>query len=313
MSLPEAIELKEQLTQLLDQGYIKPSVSPWSAPVLFNRKKDGTLRLCIDYRGLNQSTIKNKYPIPRIDELLDRLHGSQIFTKINLKSGYYQIRIKEEDIPKTGFNTRYGHYEFTVIPFGLTNAPATFNRLMSDIFREHLDEYVLVFFDDILVYSKNPEEHEQHVRRVLELLRQHQLFAKKSKCTFCTDKVEYLGFVISKDGVSTDPAKIEAVKNWPTPKNIREARGFLGLAGWYRVFIQSYAKIASPITATLKKTKVFLWTPASEEAFNLLKEALISAPTLALPDFSKPFLVTTDASGQAIGGVLTQEGKTSCL
>ena len=309
MSLPEAIELKEQLTQLLDQGYIKPNVSPWSAPVLFNRKKDGTLRLCIDYRGLNQSTIKNKYPIPRIDELLDRLHGSQIFTKIDLKSGYYQIRIKEEDIPKTGFNTRYGHYEFTVIPFGLTNAPATFNRLMSDIFREHLDEYVLVFFDDILVYSKNPEEHEQHVRRVLELLRQHQLFAKKSKCTFCTDKVEYLGFVISKDGVSTDPAKIEAVKNWPTPKNIREARGFLGLAGWYRVFVKSYAKIASPITATLKKTKVFLWTQASEEAFNLLKEALTSAPTLALPDFTKPFLVTTDASGQAIGGVLTQEGR----
>lgn len=150
MSLPEAIELKEYLTQFLDQGYIKPSVSPWSAPVLFNRKKDGTLRLCIDYRGLNQSTIKNKYPIPRIDKLLDQLHGSQIFTKIDLKSGYYQIRIKEEDIPKTGFNTRYGHYEFTVIPFRLTNAPATFNRLMSDIFREHLDEYVLVFFDDIL-------------------------------------------------------------------------------------------------------------------------------------------------------------------
>ena len=263
----------------------------------------------IDYRGLNQSTIKNKYPIPRIDELLDRLHGSQIFTKIDLKSGYYEIRIKEEDIPKTGFNTCYGHYEFTVIPFGLTNAPATFNRLMSNIFREHLDEYVLVFFDDILVYSKNPEEHEQHVRRVLELLCQHQLFAKKSKCTFCTDKVEYLGFVISKDGDSTDPAKIEAVKNWPTPKNIREARGFLGLAGWYRVFVKSYAKIASPIITTLKKTKVFHWTQAFEDAFNLLKEALTSAPTLALPDFSKPFLVTMDASGQAIGGVLTREGR----
>ena len=180
---------------------------------------------------------------------------------------------------------------------------------MSDIFREHLDEYVLVFFNDILVYSKNLEDHEQHVRRVLELLRQRQLFAKKSKCTFCRDKVEYLGFIIFKDGVSSDPAKIEAIKNWPTPKNIREARGFLGLTGWYRVFVKSYVKIASPITATLKKTKVFHWTQASEEAFNLLKEALTSAPTLALPDFSKPFLVTTDASGQAIGGVLTQEGR----
>ena len=253
--------------------------------------------------------LRNKYPIPRIDELLDRLHGSCIFTKIDLKSGYYQIRIKEEDTPKTGFNTRYGHYEFIVIPFGLTNAPATFNRLMSDIFREHLDEFVLVFFDDILVYSRNPEEHEQHVRRVLELLRQHQLYAKKSKCTFSSEKVEYLGFIISKDGVSTDPAKVEAVKNWPTPKNIREVRGFLGLTGWYRVFIQFYAKIAAPITSTLKKTKAFIWTPAAEQAFNLLKEALMSDPILALPDFAKPFLVTSDASGQAIGGVLTQEGR----
>ena len=163
MSVPKSIELKEQLTQLLDQGYIRPSVSPWSTPVLFNRKKDGTLRLCIDYRGLNQVTVKNKYAIPRIDELLDRLHGSSIFSKIDLKSGYYQIRIKDEDIPKTGFNTHYGHYEFTVMPFGLTNAPATFNRLMIDIFQKHLDDFVLVFFDDILVYSKNEQEHEEHV------------------------------------------------------------------------------------------------------------------------------------------------------
>ena len=180
---------------------------------------------------------------------------------------------------------------------------------MSDIFREHLDEFVLVFFDDILVYSKDPEQHEQHVRRVLELLRQHQLYAKKSKCTFCTEKVEYLGFIISKDGVTTDPAKVEAVKNWPSPKSVTEVRGFLGLTGWYRIFIQAYARIASPITSTLKKNKLFLWTLAAKEAFNLLKEALISDPILALPDFSKPFLVTTDASGQAIGGVLSQEGR----
>ena len=253
MSVPKAIELKEQLTQLLDQGYIRPSVSPWSAPVLFVKKKDGTLRMCIDYRGLNQCTIKNKYPIPRIDELLDRLNGSSIYTKIDLKSGYYQIQIKEEDIPKTGFNTRYGHYEFTVIPFGLTNAPATFNCLMFDIFIKQLDEYVLVFFDDILVYSKNVKEHTRHVKNVLELLRQHKLYAKKSKCTFFTQKVEYLGFILSQEGVSTDPTKIEAVKNWPSPKNVREVRGFLGLTGWYRIFIQSYARIASPIMVTRKK------------------------------------------------------------
>ena len=192
--------------------------------------------------------------------MLDQLHGSCIYTKINLKSGYYQIRIKEEDIPKTGFNTRYGHYKFIVIPFGLTNAPATFNCLMSDIFQEHLDEFVLVFFDDIFVYCKNPKEHEQHVKRVLELLRQHQLFPKKSKCTFCIAKVEYLGFIISKDGVANNPAKVETIKNWPSPKNVCKVRGFLGLTRWYHVFIQSYAEIATPITSTLKKTKVFAWT-----------------------------------------------------
>ena len=309
MSVPEAAELKEQLTQLIEQGFIRPSVSPWSTPVLFNRKKDGTLRLCIDYRGLNQVTIKNKYPIPRIDELLDRLHGASLFTKIDLKSGYYQIRIKEEDISKTGFNTRYGHYEFTVMPFGLTNAPATFNCLMTDIFRKQLDDFVLVFFDDILVYSKDPAEHENHVRQVLQLLREHKLYAKKSKCTFFTEKVEYLGFIVSKDGVSTDPSKVEAVVNWPQPNSVREVRGFLGLTGWYRVFIMSYAKIASPLTSILKKTNYFEWNDKAQASFEKLKDALVNAPVLKLPDFTKSFLVITDASGQAIGGVLTQEGR----
>ncbi|MCO5577039.1 hypothetical protein L7F22_030861 [Adiantum nelumboides] len=184
MSLPEAIELKEQLKQLIEQGFIRPNTSPWGAPVLFQKKEDGSLRLCIDYCGLNQVTAKNKYPIPRIDELLDRLHGSKIFTKIDLRSRYYQIRIKESDIPKTAFNTRYGHYEFTVMSFGLTNAPASFNRLMQDIFRPYLDDFVLVFFDDILIYSKDKADHEGHVRKVLEILCQHQLYAKESKCTF---------------------------------------------------------------------------------------------------------------------------------
>ena len=187
-------------------------MSPWGAPVLFQKKKDGTFRLCIDYRGLNQLTIKNKYPIPRIDELLDRLHGTKIFTKIDLKSGYYQIRIKEQDIPKIAFNTCYGHYEFTVMPFGLINAPATFNRLMQEIFREYLDDFVLVFFDDILVYSKNVVDHEMHVKKVLEVLRAHKLFAKKRKCTFSVDRVEYLGFVVSKDGICADPTKVQAVR-----------------------------------------------------------------------------------------------------
>ena len=232
MSVPEAIELKEQLRQLLEQGFIRPSVSPWGAPVLFQKKKDGTLRLCIDYRGLNNLTVKNKYPIPRIDELLDRLHGSTVFSKIDLKSGYYQIRIKDEDIPKTAFNSRYGHYEFTVMSFGLTNAPATFNRLMQDIFKHQLDKYILVFFDDILIYSKNEEEHEKHVREVLSILREHQLYAKMSKCTFFSKKVEYLGFIVSEEGIAVDPAKVQDIIDWPQPKNIKEVRGFLGIMGW---------------------------------------------------------------------------------
>ena len=172
-----------------------------------------------------------------------------------------------------------------------------------------MDEFVLVFFDDILIYSKNPKEHEQHIHVVLQLLQQHQLFAKKSKCTFCAKKVEYLGFIVSKDGVATNPTKVEVVKDWPSPKNVWEVRGFQGLTGWYCIFIQSYAQIASPITATLKKNKVFLWVPVVEKAFLTLKEALMSMPVLALPNFTNPFLVTTDASGQAIGGVLTQEGR----
>ncbi|MCO5605121.1 hypothetical protein L7F22_059301 [Adiantum nelumboides] len=224
MSLPEAIELKEQLKQLIEQGFIRPSTSPWGAPILFQKKKDGSLRLCINYRGLNQVSIKNKYPIPRIDELLDRLHGSKIFTKIDLRSGYYQIRIKESDIPKTAFNTRYGHYEFTVMSFGLTNAPASFNRLMQDIFRPYLDDFVLVFFDDILIYSKDEANHEGHVRKVLEILRQHQLYAKESKCTFCSPQVSYLGFIISIEGISVDLEKIKDIVEWPQPSSVSEVR-----------------------------------------------------------------------------------------
>ena len=309
MSVPEAIELKEQLRQLLDQGFIRPSVSPWGAPVLFQKKKDGTLRLCIDYRGLNQLTVKNKYPIPRIDELLDRLHGSTVFSKIDLKSGYYQIRIKEEDIPKTAFNSRYGHYEFTVMSFGLTNAPATFNRLMQDIFKHQLDKHVLVFFDDILIYSRNDKDHEAHVKEVLSILREHKLFAKRSKCTFFAKRIEYLGFIVSQEGISVDPAKVQDIVDWPQPKNVREVRGFLGITGWYRIFIKDYAKIAGPITKLLKKNAKIIWESDQEISFQELKAILTSAPVLKLPDFNSPFDVITDASGIAIGGVLQQEGR----
>ena len=180
MAPRELQELKKQLQELLDKGYIRPSVSPWGAPVLFMKKKDGTLRLCIDYRKLNQVTVKNKYPLPRIDDLFDQLQGAEVFSKIDLRSGYHQLKIAEQDIPKTAFRTRYGHYEFVVMPFGLTNAPTAFMALMNRVFQPYLDQFVIVFIDDILVYSQDKEEHMNHLRTVLQILREKQLYAKLS-------------------------------------------------------------------------------------------------------------------------------------
>ncbi|MCO5582816.1 hypothetical protein L7F22_036716 [Adiantum nelumboides] len=309
MSLLEAIELKEQLRQLIEQGFIRPSKSSWGAPVLFQKKKDGTLRLCIDYRGLNQVTVKNNYPLPRIDKLLDRLHGSKVFTKIDLRSSYYQIRIKENDIPKTAFNSRYGHFEFIVMSFGLTNVPATFNRLMQDIFRPYLDDFILVFLDDILVYSKNETDHEDHLRKVLDILHEHKLYAKLSKCTFFSPKIKYLGFILSEDGISIDPAKIQDTVDWHVSTNPSELRGFLGITGWYRIFIKGYATIAAPLTNLLKKGVKINWKLEHQEKFDELKQYVTTASCLKLPDFDQPFEVVTDASGIAIAGVFMQEGR----
>ena len=308
-SLNELAELKRQLDELLDLGFIRPSVSPWGAPVLFKRKKDGSLRLCIDYRGLNRATIKNRYEIPRLDDLIDRIQDAKIFSKIDLRSGYYQIRVREEDIFKTGFCTRYGHYEYTVMPFGLTNAPATFNCLMNNIYREYLDKFVLVFFDDILVFSNHIEDHVKHLRIVFHLLRTSVLFAKKSKCEFFREKLEYLGHMISNQGVEPTTQKIEAIRNWPTPKTPKHIKSFLGLVGFYRKFIEGYARIASPMTNLLRKNVKFDWSLQCQTSFDSLKDQMTSAPILKTPDFSKPFSVTCDASGGAIAGVLSQEGR----
>ena len=215
-------ELKTQLQELLDKGFIRPSVSPWGAPIQFVKKKDGTMRLCIDYRQLNQVTVKNKYPFPRIDDLFDQLQGAQVFSKIDLRSGYYQLKISEPDVPKTAFRTRYRHYEFLVMPFGLTNAPAAFMALMNRVFQPYLDKFVIVFIDDILVYSRSKEEHEQHLRIVLQILREKQLYAKLSKCEFWLDHVVFLGHVVSGQGIEVDPKKIEAVVKWETPRNVAE-------------------------------------------------------------------------------------------
>ncbi|KAJ0448931.1 putative nucleotidyltransferase, Ribonuclease H [Helianthus annuus] len=263
----EMQELSNQLQELLEKGFIRPSTSPWGAPVLFVKKKDGSFWMCIDYRELNKLTIKNRYPLPRIDDLFDQLQGAKCFSKIDLRSGYHQLRIQEEDIPKTAFRTRYGHYEFVVMPFVLTNAPAIFMDLMNRVCKPFLDRFVIVFIDDVLIYSKSKAEHAQHLRLVLELFQGNQLYAKFSKCEFWLDEVQFLGHIVNSQGIHVDPAKIEAVKSWITPKNPSEVRSFLGLAGYYRRFIEGFSKIAVPLTALTHKDKPFVWGTAQESAF----------------------------------------------
>jgi hypothetical protein len=280
MSTPELQELKMQLKELLDLGLIRPSVSPWGAPVIFIRKKDGSWRLCIDYHQLNKATIKNQYLLPRIDDLFDQMKGATVFSKIDLRSGYHQLQIKEEDIPKTAFKTRFRHYEFTILPFGLTNAPGVFMSLMNGVFREYLDKFVQVFIDDILIYSRMMEEHDEHLRLVLQCLRENKLYGKLSKCSFYQSRIHYLGHVISDEGIIVDPTKVEAIMEWPAPTNVPEVRSFMGLAGYYRRFVEGFSKIANPITELQKKNKKFVWTEKCTEAFRRLKELLTTTPIL---------------------------------
>ncbi|KAL0544353.1 hypothetical protein IC582_019467 [Cucumis melo] len=309
MAPAELKELKVQLQELLDKGFIRPSVSPWGAPVLFVKKKDGSMRLCIDYRELNKVTVKNRYPLPRIDDLFDQLQGATVFSKIDLRSGYHQLRIKDEDVPKTAFRSRYGHYEFIVMSFGLTNAPAVFMDLMNRVFREFLDTFVIVFIDDILIYSKTEAEHEEHLRMVLQTLRDNKLYAKFSKCEFWLKQVSFLGHVVSKDGVSVDPAKIEAVTGWTRPSTVSEVRSFLGLAGYYRRFVENFSRIATPLTQLTRKGAPFVWSKACEDSFQTLKQKLVTAPVLTVPDGSGSFVIYSDASKKGLGCVLMQQGK----
>ncbi|GKC81781.1 putative reverse transcriptase domain-containing protein, partial [Tanacetum coccineum] len=229
----EMQELAEQLQELQDKGFIRPSHSPWGAPVLFVKKKDSSMRMCIDYRELNKLTVKNRYPLPRIDDLFDQLQGTRYLSKIYLWSGYHQLRVHEDDIPKTAFRMRYGQSEFTVMPFGLTNAPAVFMDLMNWVCKPYLDKFVIVFIDDILIYSKTKEDHEVHLKLVLELLKKERLYAKFSKCEFWLQEVHFLGYVVNHNGIHVDLSKIEAVKNWKAPIKPSEIRSFLGLAGYY--------------------------------------------------------------------------------
>jgi hypothetical protein len=237
-----------QLKELLDLGLILPSVSPWGVLVIFIWKKDGSWGLSINYHQLNKTMIKNQYPLPRIDDLFDKMKGTTMFSKINLRSGYHQLQIKEDDIPNTAFKMRFGHYEFTVLPFGLTNAPGVFMSLMNWVFREYLDKFIQVFFDDILIYSQTREEHDENLILVLQYLRENKLFGKLSKCLFYQLKIHYLGHVISDGGISVDPTKVEAIMEWPTTTNVREVHSFMVLVRYYRWFVGVFLKIANPIT-----------------------------------------------------------------
>nr|GFC17958.1 putative reverse transcriptase domain-containing protein [Tanacetum cinerariifolium] len=260
----EMKDLLEQLKELSDKGIIKHSSSPWGAPVLFVKKKDGSFQMCIDYWELNKLT----------------------------------LRVREEDIPKTAFRTRYGHYEFQVMPFGLTNAPAVFMDLMNPVCKPYLDKFVIVFIDDILIYSKDEKEHEEHLKAILELLKKEELYAKFSKYEFWIPKVQFLGHVIDSQGIHVDPAMIESVKDWASPKSPTEIRQFLGLAGYYRRFIEGFSKIAKPMTKLTQKKVKFEWGDKQEAAFQLLKQKLCSALILALPEGSEDFIVYYDASNK---------------
>jgi hypothetical protein len=305
----ELAKLKTQLQDLLEKGFIQPSSSPWGCPAIFVKKKDQTLRMCVDYRPLNEVTIKNKYPLLRIDILFDQLTGAQVFSKIDLRSGYHQIHIRPEDIPKTAFTTRYGLFEYSVMSLGLTNAPAHFTYLMNLVFMPELDKFVVVFIDDILIYSKNEEEHAKHLRIVLTHLREHRLYAKFSKCAFWLEEIQNLGHVLSANGIAVDPSKIKDILEWKPPTTVHQVRSFLGLAGYYHRFIPDFSKIVKPITSLLKNDTKFNWSSRCNEAFEQLKVLLTTAPVLAQADIEKPFDVYCDASGSGLRCVLMQEGR----
>ena len=304
----ETKEIQRQVDELISKGWVRDSMSPCAVPVILVPKKDGTWRMCSDCRALNNITIKYRHPIPRLDDLLDELHGACYFSKIDLKSGYNQIRIREGDEWKTAFKTKYGLYEWLVMPFGLTNAPSTFMRLMNHILREFIGKFVVVYFDDILIYSTSLDLHIDHLKSVLTVLRKEQLYANLEKCIFCTNHVVFLGFVVSSKGVQVDEEKVRAIQEWPTPKSVTEVRSFHGLASFYRRFVKDFSTLAAPLNEVLKKNVGFKWGEKQEEAFNVLKQKLTNAPILALPNFQKSFEIECDASNVGIGAVLMQEG-----
>ncbi|MCG8032787.1 MAG: reverse transcriptase, partial [Candidatus Thiodiazotropha taylori] len=320
--IPPALfqEVKEHLKEMIEAGAIRPSHSPYSSNVVIVRKKDGTIRFCVDFRKLNNKTIKDAYAIPRVEDSLHLLAGARYFSKLDLRSGYWQVEIKEEDKHKTAFQVgNLGFFEFNRMPFGLCNAPASFQRLMERCMGDLNLRDCLIYLDDVIIFSSTFEEHLDRLEEVFTRLRQHNLKLKPSKCEFLKSEVTYLGHVVSEAGIRTDPDKTKAIKNWPIPRNVKEVRAYLGFTGYYRRFIKDYAKIARPLNdllighCTSKKQKLkkakkteFVWTEKQQDAFDTLKEKLMRPPVLAYADYSKPFKLHTDASTTGLGAVLYQ-------
>lgn len=308
MSEVESAEVRKYLEEMQEKGFITPSSSPAGSPILFVKKKDGTLRLCVDYRKLNAITVKNRYPLPLIGELLDQLRQAKVYSKIDLRGAYHLLRIAEGEEWKTAFRTKYGSFEYRVMPFGLTNAPASFQHLMNHIFRDMLDISVIVYLDDILIFSQSEEEHKGHVREVLRRLREFQLYAKPEKCEFHTNRVEFLGFIVTPNGIEMDPGKVEAITKWPKPNNLKELQSYLGFINFYRRFIEGFSRAARPLHDLTRKDAEFEWTESCQEAFDTLKEKVTTAPVLRHFDPEHETMVETDASDYAMGAVLSQRG-----
>ena len=329
LSVKEKEIEKEHIEEMLKKGIIRKSKSPWSSPVVFVPKKGGEIRFCIDYRKLNKVTKKDNHPLPRIDEMLDKFEGSQYFSSIDLASAYWQVEMDEKDIEKTAFITSEGLYECLVMPFGLCNAPATFQRLMHEVLGNLIYTKAPVYLDDIIIHSKTFEQHLKDIEEVFGKLREAKLMSKESKCEFCASEIKFLGHIVGKDGRKVDPDKIEKVKEYPRPENISQLRGFLGLASYYRKFIKDFSKKAKPLSKLLEGTKrgtkkskwlkekikgltdkqfIENWGKEQEESFKLMKKILTETPVLIHPDFKKDFILSIDALGYALGAVLEQEG-----
>ncbi len=309
LSPKELEEVKKQLDYLLEKDLIQPSKSPWGAPILFAPKKDGGLRMCLDYRWINKCTIKNRYPLPLPEELIDRLAGATLFSRIDLRSGYWQMPIRKEDREKTAFRSRYGHFEFKVVPFGLCNAPPQFMAMINHILQDELDNCCVVFLDDIIVYSKTAEEHQGALEKVLQKLEHFKLYAKASKCSIFRREVDFVGYWISEKGVQPHRSKVKVILEWKAPKTILELRSFLGMVSYYRKFIRGFSDIASPMHKLLRKDVTWQWELEQQNAFDTLKEHMSEAPLLKLPDSEQKYVVVTDASELALGAVLMQEGE----